>query len=296
MEKLYGTTFSGILGYGHITGGYPGAQAEYVRQPFGNTNCVPLPDGVPDEKGIYLSDIVVTSYHAVVESGVQKGDTIGIWGLGPIGALCCQWAKIFGAAKIIGIDNVPHRLDLVRSKYGAETINMNDHKDVPARIKELCGPDGVDRAIDATGFRYTKTLSQKLSRAIGASTDSSDIVNEIILSTRKFGQIALIADFLGYTNGFNLGGMMEKGIRLIGCSQNPGHKYADDCLKHIQEGRFNPLDVVTHRFPFEKAAEVYQRFDKKLGGIEKVFLETRFSAPRAAGPQLQTDVWADVSK
>lgn len=293
MEKLYGTTFSGIFGYGHITGGYPGGQAEFVRVPFANTNCSKLPDNVPDEKGLYMSDIVVTSHHAAVEANIQKGDIVGVWGLGPIGALVCQWAKIMGASRIIAIDNVPHRLKLVSSKYGAETINFDETKDVVGAIKNLVGPDGVDKGIDASGFRYTKTWGQTIQRAIGVATDSSDVVNEIILSTRKFGTIALIADFLGFTNNFNLGGMMEKGIRLIGCSQNPGHRYAETCLKHIQDGSFDPLDVVSHRFRFEQIAEVYKRFDQKQGGIEKVFLETQYAAPRKAGPALQQDVWKD---
>jgi len=294
MEKLYGTTFSGIFGYGHITGGYPGSQAEFVRVPFANINCVKLPDDVPFEKGLYLSDIVVTSHHAVVSADIQEGETVGVWGLGPVGALTVQWAKIMGASKIVAIDNVAHRLELVKQKYGAETINFAETPDVVMAIKKLVGPDGLDKGIDASGFRYTKTVMQSLQRAIGASTDSSDVVNEIILSVRKFGKIALIADFLGYTNNFNLGGMMEKGITLVGCSQNPGHKYGETCLKHIQDGTFDPLDVVSHRFKLEQIADVYKRFNEKAGGIEKVFLETVYAPPRAAGPILQADVWKDV--
>jgi len=178
-----------------------------------------------------------------------------------------------GASKIVAIDNVAHRLELVKQKYGAETINFAETPDVVMAIKKLVGPDGLDKGIDASGFRYTKTVMQSLQRAIGASTDSSDVVNEIILSVRKFGKIALIADFLGYTNNFNLGGMMEKGITLVGCSQNPGHKYGETCLKHIQDGTFDPLDVVSHRFKLEQIADVYKRFNEKAGGIEKVFLE-----------------------
>lgn len=291
MEALYGTTFSGIFGYGHITGGYSGSQAEFVRVPFANTNCFKLPDDVPDEKGLYLSDIVVTSHHAAVSAQIEKGDTVGVWGAGPIGALIVQWAKIMGASRVISIDNIPARLELVKKKYGADTINFEETKDVVGAIKKLVGPDGIDKGIDSTGFRYTKTMMQTVQRAMGLATDSSDVVNEIILCTRKFGRIALIADFLGYTNNFNLGGMMEKGITLVGCSQNPGHRYGQKCLEHIQNGSFDPLDVVSHRFKLEQIADVYKRFDQKEAGIEKVFLETKYAKPRAAGPEL-TDVWA----
>jgi len=184
---------------------------------------------------------------------------------------------------------------LAHRQWGVETLDFNKYPNVPERVLEMV-PDGLDRAVDAAAFRYEKTVGQKLKRGAGLETDTSDNLNEVIVSTRKFGTIAIIADYLSYTDGFNIGGLMEKGIRMIGCSQNPGQKYWKTCIEHMRKGEFDPLAVVTHAFPFEKIEDAYVRFDKKMGGIIKTFLQTRFSPKRIAGPPLQEDVWADCPK
>jgi len=283
MQKMYGHRTAGIFGYSHFLGGFAGGQAEYVRVPFADVNLLVLPDDVPDEKALYLSDIVCTSYHAVMECNPQIGESIGIWGLGPIGLLVAQWLKMKGITRIIGIDNVPERLSLARQRYGVEPINFEEFEDVPTRIKQILNTDGLDRAIDCAAFRYSKSRTHKLQRAVGLETDTPEILNECLKSVKKFGTIAIIADYAGTTNGFNIGALMEKGIRLIGCGQAPVQKYWTECLGYIQRGEFDPTLVLSHRFRFENIVEVYKRFDIKDSSVMKVFLETRFSSPATPG-------------
>ncbi|TPX66967.1 hypothetical protein SpCBS45565_g04140 [Spizellomyces sp. 'palustris'] len=289
MEKMYGQKLGGILGYGHFGGGFAGGQAEYVRQPFADVNLLPLPSDIPDEKALYLSDIVCTAYHAVIESGAQPGETIGVWGLGPIGLLVSQWLRIKKVGRIIAIDNVQSRMALAREKWGVETIDFEEYPDVVGRILELA-PKGLDRAIDCAAFRYAKSVVHKVQRAIGLETDTSEIVNEEIRAVKKFGTVALIADYAANTNGFMIGAVMEKGIRLIGCGQAPVQRYWQECLDYIRSGEFDPTIILTHRFPLDQIVEVYNRFDKKDAGIIKVFLETRFSAPASKGTPELSDV------
>jgi threonine dehydrogenase-like Zn-dependent dehydrogenase len=281
MNTMYGQRIAGLFGYSHITGGFPGGQAEYTRIPYADVNLLPIPDSVPFEKALYLSDIFPTSFHACFEADIQPGDVVGVWGAGPIGLLCTFWAKQMGARRVITIDNVPDRL-LKAAQLGADTINFSDVTDVVDTIFKL-EPKGLDKAIDAAAFRYAKSTTQKLQRSMGLETDTSDIVNEEIKAVKKFGTVVLIADYFGTTNGFNIGAVMEKGIRLIGGGQAPVQKYWKNILtKFVQTGRmdwiFGPL--VTHRFPIEDIPLIYKYFDKKEKGIIKTFVETRWSEPR----------------
>jgi len=280
MNDLYGHRFAGLFGYAHFTGGFAGGQAEYVRVPFGDVNLLPLPDDVPDEKGLYLSDVLCTSYHACKEANIQNGQVVGIWGAGPIGLLCTAWSKIMGASRVIVIDNVPDRLKRAEQFLGAETINF-DEKDPVNTIHEIC-PGGLDAAIDCAAFRYTKTMLHKVERAVGLETDSSEVVNEMIKLVKKFGYIVLIADYTGYTNHFNIGAVMEKGIRFIGGGQAPVQKYWKEILtKYIQTGKLDNAfkTILTHRLEFEEIPKVYKHFDAKQHGIIKAFIQTRFSGP-----------------
>ncbi|KAJ3045551.1 hypothetical protein HDV00_009208 [Rhizophlyctis rosea] len=289
MEKLYGQKLGGIMGYGHFGGGFAGCQAEYVRMPFADTNLIAVPDDLPEERALYLSDIVCTAYHAVEQAGVKAGETVGIWGLGPVGLHVAQWLKLKGVSRIIGIDNVPYRLDLAKREWGVEPINFDVDKNVVGRVYELV-PGGLDRAIDCAAFRYAKGVLHKVQRSVGLETDTSEIVNEEIQSVRKFGTIALIADYAGPCNGFLIGALMEKGINLIGCGQAPVQKYWHTILNLIQQEKFDPVKIVTHRFPFEEAVDVYKKFDAKEGQIIKVFLQTKFSPPASAGSPPLTSV------
>ncbi|KAH8547475.1 chaperonin 10-like protein [Umbelopsis sp. PMI_123] len=290
MQKLYGHRIAGVMGYSHFLGGFSGGQAEYTRVLFGNTNLIKIPNDVPNEKALYLSDIVPTSYHAIWEADVKEGEVIGVWGLGPIGLNVCQWLRnVFKASRIIAVDNVPERMDLAKNKWGVETINFEKDTDVVSKLNELV-PAGLDRAIDCAGFRYAKSMIHKIERSLGMETDTSEVLNEMVRATKKFGTVALIADYAAYTNHFLIGAVMEKGIRLVGCGQAPIQRHWETCLSHIQKGNFDPTIILTHRFPLDQTDIVYRRFDKKEAGIMKTYIETRFSGPQMPGTPMLMNV------
>ncbi|TAQ88570.1 hypothetical protein B7494_g3103 [Chlorociboria aeruginascens] len=296
QDKLYGKGFAGMFGYSHFAGGFAGGQAEYVRCPFGDVNLLKIPDNVPDEKALFLSDIVPTSYHSVLCAEVTEGKSVAIWGAGPIGLYAAKWSKLAGARRVIIIDNVKERLALAAEKIGCDPINFDEDTDVVAKIYEL-EPEGVDCGIDAAAFRYTKGILHSVQRAIGMETDSSEIVNEALRAVRKFGTISLVADYAAFTNQFLIGALMEKGITLRGAGQAPVQKYWKDLLKKIENGEFDPTIILSHRFRLEEFAELYEAFDKKEMGIMKTYVETKFSGPRADGtPELSSLKAGDVKR
>ncbi|KAI1608971.1 putative zinc-type alcohol dehydrogenase-like protein [Exophiala viscosa] len=287
QEKLYGKPFAGLFGYSHFAGGFAGGQAEYVRVPFASYNLLKIPDHVPNEKALYLSDIVPTSYHATVCADVEKGKSVAVWGLGPVGMLACQWSKLAGARRVIAIDQVPERLARARD-MGCDTIDFSKQKDVVSAIYEL-EAQGVDCCIDAAAFRYTKTLLHSAERLVGLETDSSEIPNETLRAVRKFGTVAVVADYAAMTNQFLIGALMEKGITYRGCGQAPVQKYWHQLLEKIERGEFDPTIVLTHRFSIEEFSDLYKAFDEKKHGILKTYVQTRFSPPRTKGtPPLST--------
>lgn len=283
MKKMYGQKDAGFFGYSHFTGGFPGGQAEYVRVPKGNVNLLPIPDEVPDEEALFLSDILPTSYHAVVDTGVHDGDVVGVWGLGPIGACAVKWAQLKGAKRVIGIDAVPERLQYAREKLGIEVINFKETSDVPAEILKLV-PSGLDVALDCGTFHEPKTLLHKAQKTLMLETDVPETANEMIVSVRKMGRVGLIAAYSAFTNGFNIGALMEKGIRFIGNGQAPVHLYWNEILnEYIRAGKFSTQLVVSHRVPIDDMVDLYKAFDARKSGVHKVFVETQFSKSPAPG-------------
>ena len=288
QEKLYGKPFAGLFGYSHFAGGFDGGQAEYVRAPFADVNLLKIPDAVPDEKALYLSDIIPTSYHSTVCADVQKGKSVAVWGLGPVGLFACKWSKLSGARRVVAIDSVPERLALARDVIGCDVINFSEQSDVVKAIYDL-EPEGVNCCIDATAFRYTKGWLHTAERAVGAETDSSEVANEMLRAVRKFGTCALVGDYAAMTNQFLIGALMEKGITLRGTGQAPVQKYWHELLKKVESGEFDPTIILTHRFSIENFAEVYDAFDGKENGIIKTFVQTRFSGlPTKGMPGLST--------
>jgi threonine dehydrogenase-like Zn-dependent dehydrogenase len=173
MEKMYGHRTAAFYGYSHLTGGVPGGQAEYVRVAFADVNCYPVPDELPDDVAVFLSDLIPTSYHACELGKVKEGDTVAIWGLGPIGLLTARWAQLRHAKKVIGIDCVPERLEMAREELNIDVINFKE-QDTVKTIAGMC-PSGVDVAIECVGFEYAKSWTHKIEMALGLETDTADI-------------------------------------------------------------------------------------------------------------------------
>jgi len=289
-QAMWGGKDAGFFGYGHLTGGYAGGQAEYVRVPFGQVNCLPIPDDVSDEEALFLSDVLPTSYHAVVDTGVTEGDTVAIWGLGPIGLSAARWSQIRKAKRVIGIDGVPFRLEYAREKLGIETINFNEDKDIVKKLLEMV-PGGLDRCIDAGSFHEGKSWNHRVQKALLLETDVSETANEMIMACRKMGSCGVIAAYAGLTNGFNIGALMEKGIRFIGNGQAPVHKYWEEILNdYIKTGKFDVRLFLTHRVPLAEIDQLYGKFDKRVPGLIKAFVTTKFSAPPKQGFPVETHV------
>lgn len=273
QEEMYGHRSAALYGYSHLTGGVPGGQADYVRVPFAEMNCLPIPESVPDEKALYLSDVVPTAYHGVELADVRPGCTVGIWGLGPIGLVTARWAQLRGASRIIGIDYVEERLDKAK-QLGIEVINFKNEKTTDVIFEKF--PRGLDCTIECAGFEYTTGMLHKVERALSLETDSADILSEMIYTTRKFGNVSIIGVYSGYANHFPIGAMMEKGLNVRG-GQSPTQKYWKMCLEKIMSGEMDPTFIITHRGKLSEGSELYDRFNKK-DGVIKVFLRPDHNA------------------
>jgi len=268
MESMYGHRTSALYGYSHLTGGVPGGQAEYVRVPFADVNCLPIPDDVPDEKALYLSDVIPTAFHGTQLGNVKEGSKVAIWGLGPIGLMIARWCQILKAGRIIGIDSVPQRLDVAQRVLGIEVINFAE-KDVCKTIAELV-PGGLDVSIEAAGFEYPKTMTHKIERALNLETDTADILSECIYCTKKFGNVSIIGVYSGYCNHFPIGAMMEKGLTVSG-GQSPTQKYWKMALEKIRSGEIDPTFIITHKGTLSQGPVLYEKFYNR-DGVIKVFL------------------------
>lgn len=282
----------GMFGYSHFTGGFAGGQAEYVRVPYGDVNLLQLPADVPDEKGLYLSDVLATAYHCVVDTGVRKGDVVAIWGGGPIGQMAAEYSFSQGATRVILIDGGEGawRLDFVTSKIPKlETIdfsNLPRGESITSQLKKIV-PGGPDVALECAAGEYAKGWAHYFEMLLGMETDTSEILNEMITAVRPFGRIGVTGVYAGYTNHFNIGALMQTGIRFIGNGQAPVQKYWEHLLELIRRQEINPLDMVTHRVSLENMPELYAAFERRDKGMQKVYVQTRFSSPPAEGsPQL----------
>ncbi|KID86262.1 S-(hydroxymethyl)glutathione dehydrogenase [Metarhizium guizhouense ARSEF 977] len=285
-KAIYGGRTAGMFGYSHLTGGFAGGQAEYVRVPFGDVNLLELPDDVPDEKG---------KSNALVDTGVEKGDSVAIFGAGPIGHMAGVCALDRGAKKAIFVDTEP-RLSYIKGHFPREYMSrvelvdfktvssgITNSKTVVSRLKEICDGRGPDVALECAAGEYAKGWLHWLEMATGAETDTSEIVNEMIESVHSFGRCGITGVYVGYTNHFNIGSLMQRGIRFIGNGQAPVHMYWKDLLAAIQKKELDPLQMVSHRVRLEDLDKVYYMFDNKEDSMQKVFVETKFSAPAAQG-------------
>jgi len=291
-KAMYGTGTAALFGYSHLCGGFAGGQCEYVRVPLADVNLLEIPDDVPDEKALFLSDVLVTSYHCVVDTGVNEGDVVAIFGAGPIGQMAGVYALMEGAKKVVFVDTEP-RLGFVKSrltKDQSSKVELMDYKKlsfgvtsketVVSKLKEMTEGRGPDVALECAAGEYAKGWMHWLEMMVGAETDTSEIINEMIESVRNFGRCGITGVYVGYTNHFNMGSLMQRGIRFIGNGQAPVLKYWEHLLELIRKGDVDPLQMVSHRYELEDMEEVYKRFDSREDSIQKVFVETKHSFPR----------------
>ncbi|GHA16221.1 glutathione-dependent formaldehyde dehydrogenase [Devosia pacifica] len=273
-EPLYGHAVSALFGYSHMTGGYPGGQAEYVRVPFSDVGPIVIPDGMDDDEVLFLSDILPTGWMAAENCDIEPGDTVAVWGCGPVGLFAVQSAKLMGAERVIAIDHYPHRLELAR-KFGAETIDFNQTK-VGEALMEMTGGIGPDAVIDAVGMEAhgfaPDNVLEVAKQKLGVAADRGHALREAIVSVRKGGRVSMPGVYGGFLDKFPLGAMMEKGLQWR-TGQTHVQRYTADLLRRIQEGEIDTTFLISHRLPLEEAPTGYKNFHSKQDEWTKVVLK-----------------------
>jgi threonine dehydrogenase-like Zn-dependent dehydrogenase len=273
-EFLYGYPMTGAFGYSHLTGGYAGGQAEYVRVPYSDVGPIVIPDGVEDEKVLFLSDILPTGWMAAENCEIKPTDTVAVWGCGPVGLFAVQSAFALGAHRVIAVDHYPHRLDLAKS-MGAEVINFEE-VDVREALVEMTGGIGPDACIDAVGMEShgvtADSVMDKVKAAVKLVTDQTHGLRQVIIACRKGGKISIPGVYGGVTDKFPIGALMEKGLS-VKSGQTHVQKYMPKLLKLILEGKLNTTFLISHRMTLEEAPTGYKMFKERQNEVTKVVLK-----------------------
>ena len=274
-EKMWGHAGAGVFGYSHLTGGYAGGQAEYARVPFADVGPLKVPDGMTDEQVLFLSDILPTGYMGAEMCDIQPGDTIAVWGCGPVGQFAIASAFLLGAERVIAIDRFPYRLQMARDKAGAETLNYEE-VDVIDALKEMTGGRGPDACIDAVGMEaHGHGPMFAFDRAMHAArmeTDRPLALREAIRACRNGGTVSVIGVYGGYIDRFPMGAVMNRSL-TIKSGQCHVQRYMQPLLEHIQNGDIDPTFIITHTLPLEQAPHGYDIFKNKRDNCEKVVLK-----------------------
>jgi threonine dehydrogenase-like Zn-dependent dehydrogenase len=270
-EKLYGYSASGLFGYSHIFGGYAGGQAQYVRVPFADVGPMKIPDSVSDEQALFLTDIFPTGYMAAENCNIKPGDTVAVWGCGPVGQFAIRSGLLLGADRVIAIDNIPSRLELAQ-KGGAEVLNY-DEGDVVDKLRQLTAGRGPDSCIDAVGLEAHGTTVDAIydyaKIAMKLETDRPHALRQAIQACRKGGTISIPGVYGGVVDKFPLGVAFSKGLTFR-MGQTNVHKYLKPLLGRIEKGEIDPSFVITHRMSLDQGSEGYSTFDAQDGCIKVV--------------------------
>ena len=274
-EALYGHATAGLFGYSHLTGGYAGGQAEYVRVPFADVGTVKVPANLTDEQVLFLSDIFPTGYMAAENCAIQPGDTVAVWGCGPVGYFAAVSARLLGAERIIAIDRFAERLELVQRDAGAEAVDYTKVDDVLDTLRELTGGLGPDACIDAVGMEAHGTtmgaLYDRAKHAMMLATDRPHVLREALLACRKGGTVSIPGVYGGLVDKLPLGAAFQKGLTLrMGQTHVP--RYFEPLLEYVERGTIDPSRVITHRLRLEDAPAAYAMFRDKQEGCVKVVM------------------------
>lgn len=273
--KAFGHTTAGLFGYTHLTGGYPGGQAEYVRVPYADFTPVVIPEGLTDEQVLFLGDIFPTGWQAAVQCDIQPTDTVAIWGAGPVGQFTVRSAVILGARQVVCIDNVPERLAMAKAG-GAITINF-DEESVLDRLAELTAGKGPEKCIDAVGMESHATRSfdsiyDRVKQAVMLESDRPHVLREMMYVCRPVGTLSIPGVYGGLIDKIPFGAAMNKGLTFK-MGQTHVNRWTDDLLKRIQEGQIDPSFVITHTVSLEDGPDMYNTFRDKKDGCVKVVLK-----------------------
>jgi threonine dehydrogenase-like Zn-dependent dehydrogenase len=274
-EKLFGHPVAGIFGYSHLTGGFAGGQAEYVRVPFADVGPLPVGPHLTDEQVLFLSDILPTGYMGAEMCDIQPSDVVAVWGAGPVGQLAMDSARLLGAAEVIAIDKEPYRLRMAE-QAGYPTINFED-VDVRSRLQELTAGRGPDKCIDAVGLEATHgaahlQLYDRVKQAVRSETDRPHALRQAITCCRSGGVVSVIGVYGGFVDKFPAGSWMNRSLTLR-TGQCHAHRYLRPLLAAIERGDLDPTRIITHTLPLDQAPRGFDIFKNKQDDCEKVVLK-----------------------
>lgn len=259
-----------LFGYTDLYGGYSGGQAEYVRVPFADYGPRKVPDGMKDEEVLFLTDILPTGYSGVVWANVQPGETVAVFGCGPVGLMAMKAARLKGAERVIGVDIQDYRLAKAREVAGAETFNIAK-EDAIERIRDLTEGRGADVCIDAVGLEVDRSVMEKILNVLRLQRGSITAVELCFRAVRRGGRVSILGVYGTDYDNFPLGQQLDKGISVF-IGQAPVHNYIDELLAHVQEGRLKLDDIISHRLPLSEIAHGYKIFNEKKEDCVKVVL------------------------
>ncbi len=274
-DKAFGHSTAGLFGYTHLTGGYPGGQAEYLRVPFADTTHIKVPEGLTDEQVLFLSDILPTGWQAAAQCDIEPTDTVAVWGCGPVGQMTIRSAILLGAKQVIAIDRLPERLSMAKAA-GAITINFEDES-VVERLNEITHGKGPEKCIDAVGLEAHATatldsLYDKAKQAVMLETDRPHVLREMMYVCRPAGILSVPGVYGGVLDKVPFGMAMNKGL-TIHTGQTHVNRWTDDLTRRIQSGEIDPSFVITHTVGLEEGPDMYKTFRDKLDGCVKVVLK-----------------------
>ena len=263
----------GVFGYSHTTGGYDGGQAEYVRVPFADVGPMKIPDDVTDEQAVFLADVFPTGYQAAEMGEIKPGETVVVFGCGPVGLFAQKSAWLMGAGRVIAVDHVDYRLAFARQYNNVETVNWREVDDIVAYLKDITGGMGPDVCIDAVGLEADgSALHTFLGRALMMQAGAATVLGWAIDAVRKGGNVSIVGVYGPPWNLVPIGTAMNKNLTLR-MGQCNVHRYLPHLLEHVQAGRVKPSDIVTHRFSLDDAPHAYRLFAGKLDGCRKAVFE-----------------------
>jgi threonine dehydrogenase-like Zn-dependent dehydrogenase len=274
-RKMMGQSPAGLFGYSHMMGGFAGGQAEYLRVPFADVGPLRIPAGMSDDKVLFLSDIFPTGYMAAENADIEPGETVAVWGCGPVGQFAIQCAWMFRAGRVIAIDRVSERLRMARDRGRAETIDF-ETEDVYERLMEMTHGRGPDRCIDAVGGEAhgrgsVDAVIDRAKAALYLGTDRPHVLREAIMCCRKGGTVSVPGVYVGFLDKIPFGAAMNKGLTLK-TGQTHVPRYHERLLKKIDVGEIDPSFVITHRLPLAEGPAAYKKFRDKEDGCIKVVL------------------------
>lgn len=262
----------GMFGYSDLYGGYNGGQAQYVRVPYANFGPRKIADSLTDDQALFLTDIFPTGYTGVMWADLKGGETVAIFGAGPVGSMAAKSAILHNAKKVIVIDTLQYRLDQIKKLTGCETILWKDAEQTVEQIRDMTDGRGADVCIEAVGFEPERSLLDKAKAVVNFEKGSIKVLDACMSAVKRGGFVSILGVYPMNYDNFRVGQMFDKGITLK-AGQSPVHAIIDKLIKYVETGQVKLDDIITHRLSLDEVSKGYEIFDKKEDGCVKVVLD-----------------------